>query len=87
MLRIRDQDETVTDIAAQYDMSVPAVTKHINILERAGLVVKRKEGRKRLCRAEPKSLSNAMEWLEYYQQFWNEQLDNLKYFVEQNQSK
>lgn len=87
LLRIRDSDETVSDIAAHYEMSMPAITKHLNILERAGLIVRRKDGRKRLCRAEPENLASAMEWLEHYQQFWNEQLNSLKHFVETNKPK
>lgn len=87
LLRVRDTDETVSDIAAHYEMSMPAVTKHLNILERAGLIVRRKKGRKRLCRAEPKNLSSAMEWLEHYQQFWDQQLESLKQFVEMNKPK
>ncbi len=84
LMRTRNSDETVSDLTAHYNMSMPAITKHLNVLEQAGLIVRRKEGRKRLCRAEPKNLTNAMEWLEYYQEFWNEQLESLKQFVEKS---
>lgn len=83
LLRTREQDETVSDIAAHYAMSMPAVSKHLNILEDAGLIQRRKQGRKRLCRAEPKNLSSALAWLEHYQAFWDTQLDSLKTFIEQ----
>ena len=86
LLRIRNNDETVSEIAAHYSMSMPAITKHLHVLAQAGLIVRRKEGRKRLCRAEPKNLSKAIKWLQHYQQFWDEQLDSLKQFVETNTS-
>ena len=84
LMQIRNGEETVSDIAARYDMSMPAITKHLNILENAGLIKRQKAGRKRMCRAEPQNLNNAMAWLEHYQQFWDNQLDNLKSFIEQN---
>ncbi len=84
LMRVRDSDENVSDIAACYDMSMPAVTKHLNILERAGLIVRRKDGRQRMCRAEPKRLAEATAWLEHYQKFWGTRLDSLKQFVEDN---
>lgn len=84
LMRVRESDQTVSDIADSYTMSMPAITKHLNVLERAGLIVRKKAGRKRLCRAEPKNLNTAMQWLEYYQQFWQTQLESLKGFVEKN---
>ena len=82
LMRIRGGDRTVNDVASQFDISLPAVSKHLTILERAGLLTRRKEGRNRICHVEPKQLQNATEWLEFYQSFWNEQLENLKQFVE-----
>jgi DNA-binding transcriptional ArsR family regulator len=82
LMRIREGDRTVNDIASQFDISLPAVSKHLSILERAGLLTRRKEGRKRICHVEPQQLHSATEWLEFYQSFWIEQLENLKQFVE-----
>jgi DNA-binding transcriptional ArsR family regulator len=82
LLRVRNTNETVSALTADYDMSMPAITKHLNILEDAGLITRTKHGRQRLCRAEPKNLNSAMEWLEHYQEFWNQQLDSLKEFIE-----
>jgi len=82
LMRIREGDRTVNDVASQFDISLPAVSKHLTILERAGLLTRRKEGRKRICHVEPRQLQSATEWLDFYQRFWNEQLENLKQFVE-----
>jgi len=82
LMRIREGDRTVNDIASQFDISLPAVSKHLSILERAGLLTRRKEGRKRICHVEPKQLQNATEWLEFYQSFWSERLENLRKIIE-----
>ena len=82
LMRIREGDRTVNDVASQFDISLPAVSKHLTILERAGLLTRRNEGRKRICHVEPRQLQSATEWLDFYQRFWNEQLENLKQFVE-----
>ena len=84
LLRIRESDETVNEIASQFNISLPAVSKHLKVLEHAGLISRIKDGRKRMCHAEPRLLDDALGWLEFYQSFWNTRLDNLKTFIEQN---
>jgi len=81
--QIREQDLAVNDIAAQFSISLPAVSKHLGVLERAGLVRRIKHGRQRICHAEPRMLDDALAWLEFYQQFWDHRLDTLKQVVEQ----
>ena len=83
LLQIREQDESVNNIASKFKISLPAVSKHLNVLERAGLISRRKDGRKRICHAEPALLSDAADWLEFYQDFWNQRLSNLKHFIEE----
>ncbi len=82
LLQIREQDLTVNDIASQFEISLPAVSKHLKVLEQAGLISRQKQGRKRLCHAEPELLAEPLAWLEYYQSFWSERLDNLKELLE-----
>ncbi len=82
LMRLQMKEQRVSDIVLHYDMSMPAVTKHLNILEKAGLITRRKEGRERFCQAEPKHLKTAMQWLIHYEKFWDGQLQNLKDFVE-----
>lgn len=68
----------VNDVAEKFDISRPAVSRHIKILNECGLVVIRKEGRKRLCRADPRKLRKVAEWAERYRRFWTEKLDALE---------
>jgi len=82
LLQVREKDHSVNDIAAQFQISLPAVSKHLKVLERAGLISRKKDGRKRLCHAEPSLLAQPIAWLEFYQSFWNDKLDSLKAFVE-----
>lgn len=84
LMRIRDQDRTVSDIASVFEISLPAVSKHLSILERAGLISRRKHGRQRICHVEPDRLEDAVGWLEFYGGFWNDRLDKLQQFVENN---
>ncbi len=68
----------VSDLAAPHDMSLAAVSKHIQTLEGAGLIKRRVEGRTHHCRLNPAALSNAYDWLSFYEQFWTERLDALE---------
>lgn len=72
------QSMPINDVAEQFDMSRPAVSKHIKILNECGLVVIRKEGRKRYCRADTEKLQEVIEWAYRYRKFWNEKLDALE---------
>ncbi|HEX6983196.1 MAG TPA: metalloregulator ArsR/SmtB family transcription factor [Balneolaceae bacterium] len=69
---------SVNDVAENFDISRPAVSKHIKILNECGLVVIRKKGRKRLCRADPRKLKKVAEWTEQYRKFWSHRLDALE---------
>jgi DNA-binding transcriptional ArsR family regulator len=68
----------VNDVAERFDISRPAVSKHLKILNECGLVVIRKEGRKRYCRADTRKLMEIIEWANRYRKFWNERLDALE---------
>ena len=82
LMQIRERDETVNNIAANFDISLSAVSKHLKVLEQAGLIRRIKDGRKRLCHVEPALMHDANEWLEFYQRFWTERLNNLSDFIE-----
>lgn len=68
----------VNDVAERFEISRPAVSKHIKILNECGLVVIRKKGRKRYCRADTRKLREVLEWAERYRKFWNQKLDALE---------
>jgi len=72
------------DLASPFDMSLPAVSKHIRVLEKAGLLTRKKQGRVHYCRLNAKPLHDAAKWLVFYQQFWDAKLDSLTSFLEEN---
>ena len=80
--RLARNDLTVTEIAEPYEMSLAAVSKHIGVLTRANLVSQHKEGRIRRCRLEPEALNAVARWIEYYQNFWQANLQSLENYVE-----
>lgn len=65
-------------VADNFDISRPAVSKHIRILTECGLVTIKKQGRERYCNANLKSLREVSEWVEHYRTFWNDRLDTLE---------
>ena len=75
-------ENTVGDLAKPYNMSLAAVSKHLNVLEEAGLIDRKKVGSFRVVSLKAESLKTANEWLSYYGQFWNEKLDALQMFIE-----
>ena len=68
---------TVTELAAPFNVSLPAISKHLRILERAGLLVCQKEGRLRRCRLQAAPLKYTDQWIERYRRFWEGQFDAL----------
>ena len=72
----------VGDLARPFRMSAPAISKHLRVLERAGLLRQRRLGRVRECRLAPEPLRDAQSWLERYARFWTRQLDTLAAFLE-----
>lgn len=74
---------TVGELAAPFDMSLAAASKHIKALERAGLVRRTIQGRTHLCRLEARPLEDAHEWIGFYQRFWGDRLDVLESLLRQ----
>jgi DNA-binding transcriptional ArsR family regulator len=77
LARLADGDATVTELAAPFDMSLAAVSKHLKVLESAGLISRGREAQWRPCHLEAKPLREATEWLEDYRRFWDRSLDSL----------
>lgn len=75
----------VTALAEPFEMSLPAVSKHLRILERAGLLAQEKDGRIRRCQLLADPLQEANEWIERYSQFWESQFDSLAVYLAQIQ--
>ena len=76
--RLSAQQRSVGELAAPLDMSLAAASKHIQVLERAGLVEREIQGRTHLCRLAPAPLAHIHDWLKYYERFWNQRLDVLE---------
>jgi DNA-binding transcriptional ArsR family regulator len=68
---------TVTELAAPLAMSLAAASKHVQVLERAGLIRRTVQGRRHVCRLDPAPLAGAAEWLRFYERHWAERLDAL----------
>jgi DNA-binding transcriptional ArsR family regulator len=77
LTRLADRPGTVTELAGPFDMSLPAVSKHLRVLEGAGLIQKQRDGRLQRCTLEATTLKMANDWLGQYERFWAESFDSL----------
>ncbi|QUW23148.1 winged helix-turn-helix transcriptional regulator [Sporosarcina sp. Marseille-Q4063] len=75
---------SIASLSSHFTMSRTAVTKHLGILESAGLVSSQKAGREKLYRLEAKPLQTLKQWLEFYEQYWDDKLEKLKMIVEED---
>ena len=78
LARLSQGEASVNELAAPFKMSLPAVSKHIKVLERAGLLSRKIRGRIHQCRLQAERLAEAQEWMRRYEHFWNEKLDALE---------
>jgi DNA-binding transcriptional ArsR family regulator len=77
LARLASGETSVMDLAEPFEMSQPAISKHLKVLERAGLVSRRREAQRRPCRLEGAPLAEASGWLESYREFWEKSYLNL----------
>jgi DNA-binding transcriptional ArsR family regulator len=75
--RLASGELTVGELAEPFSMSLEAASKHIRVLERAGLVRRTVDGRRHVCRLEARRLASAADWLRFYERFWGDRLDAL----------
>jgi len=75
--RLAEGEATVTELAAPFDISQPAISKHLKVLERAGLVTRSREAQRRPCRLQPGPLRDATAWLANYRDYWDESYQQL----------
>jgi DNA-binding transcriptional ArsR family regulator len=78
LARLADGDATVTELAEPFAVSLPAISKHLKVLERAGLIVRGRTAQYRPCRLQPQPLGEAAGWLENYRLLWEGSLDRLE---------
>jgi DNA-binding transcriptional ArsR family regulator len=80
-------DKSIGDIADAFDMTRPAVAKHLAILREGGIVAVEQKGRERINRLQPAALKTAADWLNFFDQFWDEKLERLKQAAEAKEDK
>jgi len=83
--RLATGETSVTELAKPFEMSLPAVTKHLKVLQRAGLVTQGRRAQWRPCRLDAKPLRQVAEWVDQYRQFWDEGLDRLEDYLRELQ--
>lgn len=87
LARVAEGEASVTELAKPFKMSLPAVSKHLKVLERAGLIARSREAQWRPCRLEAKPLQEVADWVGQYRQFWEERLDRLEDYLRELQAK
>jgi DNA-binding transcriptional ArsR family regulator len=85
--RLARGEANVTELTKPFDMSQPAISKHLKVLERAGLVSRGRDAQSRPCRLEADRLREATQWMEHYRRFWDESFDRLEGFLEELKKK
>jgi DNA-binding transcriptional ArsR family regulator len=81
LARLRQGQVSVGELAQPFELTLPAISKHLNVLERAGLIRRIKDAQRRQCQLNPAGLVLAVDWLEEYRVFWENQLDALEAFL------
>ena len=79
-------EASVTELAKPFEMSLPAISKHLKVLERAGLITRSREAQLRPCQIEAQPIKDAADWIEQYRQFWEESLDRLDDYLHELQT-
>jgi len=87
LARLVAGEASVTELGEPFNMSLPAISKHLKVLERAGLIRRSRQAQWRPCTLEARPLKDAAEWLEYYRRFWEQSLDRLEDHLRDLQSK
>lgn len=86
LARLASGETSVTELAAPFEMTTPAVTKHLKVLERAGLITRSRQAQWRPCRLEAAPLREAADFVEQYRQFWEQSFDRLEAYLKTIQS-
>ena len=87
LARLALGDASVGELAQPFEMSLPAVSKHLRVLEEAGFLIREKRGRVHRCHLDAKPMQAVSDWIEVYRRFWEDQLDSLARYLEDQQQK
>jgi DNA-binding transcriptional ArsR family regulator len=85
--RLTGGEASVTDLAEPFAMSLPAISKHLKVLERAGLIARGRDAQRRPCRLDARRLKAVADWVETYRQFWEQSFDRLDAYLREVQAK
>ena len=85
--RLADGEASVNELAKPFDISLPGISKHLKVLEKAGLIVRSREAQSRPCRLDGKQLKTAAEWIGHYRKFWEESFERLDDYLNELQQK
>jgi DNA-binding transcriptional ArsR family regulator len=80
--RLRQGEQPVKELAEPFEMSLPAISQHLQVLSEVGLVSQRRAGRQRFYRVNPEPLKQVYDWVAHYEKFWQEKLDALGHYLE-----
>jgi DNA-binding transcriptional ArsR family regulator len=83
LARLASGETSVTELGEPFDMSLPAISKHLKVLQRAGLIARGRQAQWRPCRLAPGPLKEAAGWLEEYRRFWEQSFDRLEEYLRQ----
>jgi DNA-binding transcriptional ArsR family regulator len=81
LARLASGEASVTELASPFDMSMPAISKHLKVLERAGLIARGREAQWRPCRLQAGPLQDVAGWVEHYRRFWEDSFDRLDVYL------
>jgi DNA-binding transcriptional ArsR family regulator len=84
LARLSTGEASIAELAKPFKVSAPAITKHMKVLEEAGLLSRKKQGRVHRCRLEERRMKQAQEWIEEHRKFWNDKLDALERYLKEN---
>src|ERR1700726_2182162 len=87
LARLASGETSVTELAEPFEMSLPAISKHLKVLQRAGLIARGREAQWRPCRLAAGPLKDASDWLDHYRRFWDESFDRLEDYLRELQKK
>ncbi len=86
LARLSSGTRSVTELAEPHDMSLPAISKHLRVLERSGLIARTRDAQWRPCQLQAAPMKEAVDWMEQYRQFWEQSFDRLDAYLQQLQA-
>lgn len=87
MARLTTGEASVQELAKPFKMSLPAISKHLKVLEKSGLIVRRSQAQQRLCKLQTQPIKDAVDWLEHHRKLWEDRLDRLEDYLQEIQKK